>query len=77
MVSENIQISLTLTQQMTLSKLKTRLDALKVERDEILQEIEKFIQLSTIELGVPQGTIFDLKSMTFTTPKTKPQQTPE
>lgn len=76
MTTDNIQVNLTLTQQMTLSKLQTRLDALKVERDEILQEITEFIQMSTVELGIPRGATFDRKAMAFIIPQAK-EQNPE
>jgi len=68
MVDQGTNIQLTLTQQTTFMKLQTKLDALKVQRDEILQELNELIQLSSIELGVPSGAAFDKKSMSFSIP---------
>lgn len=77
MVNENQNIRLTLTQQLTLQKLQTRLDALKVQRDETLQEFNEFLQLCSMELNIPKGSVFDNKSMRFVLPQTEPKQTPE
>ena len=74
MVNNSQTIKLTLSQQMTLSKLQTKLDALRVKRDEIVQDISEFIHLVTIELNIPKGSIFDQKSMAFIIPQTEPQQ---
>lgn len=73
MTTENIQVNLTLTQKLTLQKLQTRLDALKVKRDEILLEISEFIQIATVELGIPKGAAFDMKNMVFVIPQAKEQ----
>lgn len=76
MVTEDLQVKLTLTQKLTLQKLQTRLDALKVERDEILLEMSEFIQIATVELGIPRGAAFDMKNMVFVIPQAK-EQNPE
>lgn len=69
MATENIQVNLTFTQQLTVSKLNTKLAALKIERDQILQELTEFIQLCTVELGIPRGATFDQKLMAFLIPQ--------
>jgi len=73
MTTENITINLTLSQRMTLSKLQTKLDALRVKRDELVQDISEFIHLITIELGIPKGSVFDQKSMSFIIPQEAPE----
>lgn len=74
MVNRGLNIQLTLTQQTTFIKLQTKLDALKVQRDEMLQDINELIQMASIELGVPQGAAFDKKSMSFSIPQAEKQQ---
>jgi len=73
MTAENKQVNLTLSQRMTLSKLQTKLDALRVKRDKLVQDMSEFIHLITIELGIPKGSVFDQKSMTFLIPQEAPE----
>lgn len=77
MVTPQTNIQLTLTQQTTFMKLQTKLDALKVQRDEMLQEMNELVQMASIELGVPQGATFDKKSMSFNIPAPPEPEAPE
>ena len=75
MVNQGNNIKLTFTQQIVVSKLLTKLDALKLKRDKTLQELNEFIQLCTIELNIPSGAIFDQNSMSFQIQQTEKQST--